>query len=228
MNVSAQADKRSLNALLGSIKTYEQASGKDTADVVNHALKQVAIFWSHHMPMADRTKIEDGLRRVVAYQIAGKGKKYRRLKKAKAIKKALPLAYAIVLARAKRKGEKIPAGDLTARANRMINARKSSAGFNRAGIIPALRAFGAPLKNAAGARQIGRPKGTASKATAARLVAKLSNKVKTVAAIGKPSLDTAVAEAAVDLRKYAERKIAQRVAAFNAGRPGAGVKGLDY
>lgn len=217
MHVSAKVERRSLRSLVDAIKIYERASSKDLADVVNHALKQVAIFWSHHMPMADRNKIRNELQKIVLSTRTAKG---RLRKKAKRVKTPLPLAYAILLARAKAKGEKIAPNELKARANRMIGARVRSAGFNKAGIIPALRAFGAPLRNAGGAQQIGRPKGSASLATEARLRARLVNSVKTVGKIGQPALETAIVEAAADLQKYAEKKIADRTAKFNAGKPG--------
>lgn len=205
-DVIDRADLRRLEHTLG---IYAKATGKDLAEVANRFMRQATIFLTAKIPRVDPGRIESDLRRVVATITTKKGKQ-------RVIRRASPLAHAIIRARAARAGEEsLSQREVETRARRMVAGRKRAVGFVRAGNATALRAFGGRV---AGARQLGKPKGTAQVATPRRIEAKLTNQVQgrrggLAVKIAARFVGPALREVEADMRRYAEGKLAKRAKA---------------
>lgn len=200
-----------MQRVLETLALYKIATGKDLADTLNHFGKQVAIFATYHTDKADKTKLEGQLRKVLGHRIASKSGK--RLKKPKPITAPTTLARAIIVSRMRKKGEILTSREIDAQVDRMIKARLIAIGYHKAGWIPALSEFGAPISKA-GAKAFGPPAGGASKATESRLSAMLKNFAEKID-IQEAALDKAIREARIDMKTYAKAKLAKREAETN-------------
>jgi hypothetical protein len=217
MEIDALLSPQDLARVGETLSLYAQATTKDLPDISNRAARQAAIFASSKTPKADPNRIQEELRRTVAYQVFAK-KTGKRLKKARAITKRTRLANAIVWARAVANGEKITSAIAEKRGAKMTAGRKSAVGFLKSGYIPALEKFGARrLKDG---RQRGKPKGAAKKATDENPEAMVSNQVQgrqggVIVKMGSAAMREALRDVDRDMRAYAEKKLAKRTAEAN-------------
>lgn len=211
MNLAGGFSARDLARVRSVLELHAKATGKDVELSLNRFMRNVSIFASAKTKKADVAKIERDLRRMIGTRIAGASG--RRLKKPKPIITPTSLARAIIVKRMREAGEQLTNAEIVKRTEALVKARVRSAGFHKAGYIPALREFGAPASRS-GAKAFGPPKGTASKATETKLRASLRNFATGVDLQGD-ALAAAVREALVDMETYAKERLAKRAAETN-------------
>jgi len=214
LKITGKIETAQVRKITEAMGLYAKATRKDSEAILNRFMKNVTIYASSKTPKANPTRIEGQLRRVLGHRIAtAKGK---RLKKPKPITVPTSLARAIVLKRLRDAGKPLPSSaEITRLSEALVKSRLRGVGFSKAGFIPALRAFGAPISKA-GAKQFGPDRGSGQKATPASLRAQLINSAPEIEAIAGPALAAAVREATVDMMTYAKRKLAERAAKTNA------------
>lgn len=206
MKISVNVNPAEVARINSVLDVYQQATRKTTADVINKFQRQVAIFASAHTSKADKQKIESELKQIISVRTTTKSGKA--LKRAVVKWKDSTLARALVVKQLRDKGinpSSLPAGEITRRARAFIAARMKSVGYHKAGWIPALRKFGAPVP--AGIRAAKSPPGAAWKATQSRLSSTIQNTARGVEKVQQGALDQAISEAMIDMETYARAEL---------------------
>lgn len=205
MRISGGVDPAEVRRVISALETYRRATGKDLEDTINRFMRNVAIYAIAKTPIAKRDGIERELTQIVTTTRSGRNRR-------RPLRIANTRARAIYVRNLRRRGidpSSTSPGDISKGVDQMIKSRLRGVGYHRAGWIPALRKFGAPLLQG-GAKQFGPAKGTASKATELRLRAEISNFAGAIDKVGRPAFDQAIREARVDMMTYARKRLAQR------------------
>lgn len=215
MKIRVSVPDREVSHIVRTLELYRRATGKDLEATINRFMRNVAIYSMAHTPIASRDGIERELRRVIKSQVYTKKGNLR--KKPRAVKVANTVARAIYVRNLRRAGidpSKTDPGEISRGVEKMIDKRLRGVGYHRAGWIPALRKFGAPLLG--GAKAFGPAKGSASKATETRLRAEMSNFAKAIDIVGDKAFRTALRDAQVDMESYAKGLMTKRTAETNS------------
>ena len=185
MAAGLEITKQSMRGFQSALRTYEKATGKDAADVLNRGVKNT-LFKAFRLTRQARVG------------------QIRRWDPARTTRSSRML-YALLTKQGRsKKGE-----GLQAAVEKEFKQRMSARGSLRAGWLPALRAFGGMTR----ARQFrGSQDGTGRKAVASRLVAEFTNVAgdeESAAKILFPVANQAIEAAAQDMTQYAQRKMQQ-------------------
>jgi hypothetical protein len=193
--------------LSDALNRYKQATRKDNLTVVNRAAMNVAFRSAQFTPKVEKSKIKDELGQITAG--------------------GPTLAKMILLRNLHRAGKKIPRA-LDRAAERLIRARQATAGFIRAGWIPAAKKLQAFVQRGripplAGRRRPG--KGGAIPATSERdpwaevintSVSKSPTSGEALERYGGPALQRAVDFVANDMKTHAEGLMEKRARQYSA------------
>ncbi len=189
-----------------ALKRYEEATGKDSADVLNHAARNVAFRAASFTPKAKATKITKVLNRKVEYTDPHTGRTHQTW-----------LKYPLANAKLKARGiPPVNGAQMAAAANKLLRRQLATAGYGRAGWIPAIIALGGNYRGAKLRPSGLAAEGFASKARPSSLEAVIVNCARGVGTFGAPALQEAVNFVAADLTSYAARKLAARAKQFSA------------
>ncbi len=144
-----EIDQASVRAFQSSLRLYQKATRKSSAEVVNHAAMQLALRAMWHTKSADKSDIES-LREHYATQFRGKK---RLLKKPKQLYRATTRGFVVYLSKLRRMGKdpkNLTTAQLMDGAAKMVNRRIGSIAFIRAGWIAAIRRLASTLNKPTG------------------------------------------------------------------------------
>jgi hypothetical protein len=216
-----------------ALREYMLATRKDMRDVLNRAGRNVAFKALEYTRAASADELTAQLlspaRTEVRITKRGKNKGRIRVRQ---VRDAGPdsLAARIVKARIQKTthGRHVPPADVVELlARRLVQARRKSVGFMRQGWLAAARAFIAASRTGGGdatrdAQRV--PKGYGIPATEETPVAELGNNAigrnpsgrAALRQYGEPALRRAMAEVAIDMQEYAQRKMQETARKFSA------------
>lgn len=165
-----------------ALQLYAKATRKDEVEILNRAGRNVAYRAAQKTPTTRAANIRAEL------------------------KSDDHLAYALTSIMLKKKGVGIlKKPQFRKEVSRFISQRAASAGYIRAGWAGAITALGGTYKGKKNRKNAG----VGSKATVQRLIAEIINTVPGIDKVGVPALQEALRYVAADMKKYAERKMAQ-------------------
>jgi hypothetical protein len=170
-----------------ALNEYKEATGKDGAEILNRAGRNVAYRAAQGTPKATQARIRRDLY-------------------------ADPrLRYALTSISLRKQGMGFMKTGFAKEVQRFVSRRIASAGFIRSGWAEAIEKLGGTYRG----RKIGKGHGRATKATALNLIAEIVNTVPGIEKVGVKALQNAVEFVAADMIDYSQRLLAKRAKAHS-------------